>query len=678
MVDRYRCDGELGNFLPVDRPSVWFRWPGQMLALLCALTVTVGGLHLITGDIANTPDTQAVTGSAENPSQVARAAAAAFAESPFADPAVDAVQRGAGLPENPVTGLTAHTPAGPVELVLPGGLGAAQRTPAGMVVYPDAGAGFDFLAENTTTGTRTIARILDAGGPRVVTTFVRTPADTVMLAHTNGYLTLNRATAAAETIGMFSPAETRDAAGKLVPSSYVVRQLRPQLYQLSEVIDPRPDTVWPVYVDPPLHLSGPGGAALPQFSFSDITDAVSGAASAVADAAATAASATVSGAKSVGTFVKNNPLESAMLVGGVALAVTGVGGPAGAAMIAGATVNIASAGVDIAAAAMPDNQALGIASNVLGAASIVTPQGAAKKAVKEGVEIVAEQVAKHADDVVDVAKVAPTPPAALADEVANAATNPVKPGSGTPKIPTGPPGAEALPSTGTGKSFTQVQKDRGSADALGVPPGTRGSELDRLAGESGTNLACANCGSRVFLQEGGRTVGGDKVPPVRAHFDHNPIPKSQGGTGANSSKRNILCQGCNLGKGDLPEQRWNAMRRDVARQSRADVRAYLRVYGQRPKGVIRSPNERVDTPGQQQRWTRYETERAAERSKVGRQSGPGRDGAGQRSGSERKNSDAGGKRKASKKNTKKTKSKKKDRKKKSGHKKKQQRKARGN
>ncbi|BBZ78453.1 hypothetical protein MANY_37900 [Mycolicibacterium anyangense] len=98
------------------------------------------------------------------------------------------------------------------------------------------------LAENTGTGTRTVARINSAGGVRMVTTFVRTPADTVMLAHTNGYLTINRATPTAETVGMFSPAETRDATGRLVPSSYVVKKVAPQLYVLAEVIDPRPDT----------------------------------------------------------------------------------------------------------------------------------------------------------------------------------------------------------------------------------------------------------------------------------------------------------------------------------------------------------------------------------------------------------------------------------------------------
>ncbi|WKG02618.1 GIY-YIG nuclease family protein [Mycolicibacterium sp. HK-90] len=412
-------------------------WPVRWLAVLCAVAVTVGGLHLVAPTPSSGIGQAARTVSAAE--GFADAAVAAFTDSAVgSDPTLTVEQRSAGLPDEPVDGLTSHTAAGPVQVVLPGGLGAAQPTAGGQVVYPNGGAGFDFLAENTSTGTRTVARISDPGGPRMVTTFVRTPADTVILAHTNGYLTINRATPAAETIGMFSPAETRDATGRLVPSSYVVKQLAPQLYVLAEVIDPGPDTTWPVYVDPPLHLTGVGGAPLGLFDA--VTSAVSSVADTVTSAASTAVSATVSGAKSVGSFVKENPLESALLVGGVALALTGVGGPASAAMIASATVNLASATVDIAAAAMPDNQALGIASTVLGAASMVTPQGAAKKVVTEGAELTAEQLAKHADDVVDVAKAAPTPPAQLADEVASAgAAKPTVTPGVSPKAPNAPP-----------------------------------------------------------------------------------------------------------------------------------------------------------------------------------------------------------------------------------------------
>jgi hypothetical protein len=329
-------------------------------------------------------------------------------------------------------------------VVLPGGLGTAIHTAGGQVVYPNTGAGFDLLAENTATGTRTVARIPALDGVRMVTTFVRTPADTVMLAHTNGYLSINRATATAETIGMFSPAETRDATGKLVPSSYIVKQLAPQLYALAEIIDPHPDTTWPVYIDPPLHLGRPGGAPLPQGLFDSLTNTVASVTDTVTSAAATAASATVSGAKTVGTFVKDNPLESALLVGSVAVALTGVGGPASLAMISAATVNLSSAAVDVAAAALPDNQALGIASTVLGVASMATPQGAAKKAITDTAELATEQLTRHADDIIDATKTTPTPPTQLANEVAAAGAPkpPLTPGA-TPKAPNAPPAAKA-------------------------------------------------------------------------------------------------------------------------------------------------------------------------------------------------------------------------------------------
>ncbi|MGV9797539.1 polymorphic toxin-type HINT domain-containing protein [Mycobacterium sp. NPDC003449] len=421
----------------------------------------------------------------------AEAAVAAFTESSVgSDLSVSPEQRRAGLPDAPVAGLTAQTPAGPVQVVLPGGLGNAQHTAGGQVVYPNAGAGFDMLAENTATGTRTVARISDPGGPRMVTTFVRTPADTVMLAHTNGYLTINKATPTAETVGMFSPAETRDATGKLVPSSYVVKQFAPQLYVLAEVIDPQPHTTWPVYVDPPLHVGGPGSAPLPAGLFDSVTSAVSSVADSVTSAASTAASATVSGAKAVGGFVKENPLESAMLVGGVALAVTGVGGPAGAAMIASATVNISSAAVDIAAAALPDNQTLGIASNVLGVASMITPQGAAKKAVKEGAELAAEQLTKHTDDVIDIAKTTPTPPTQLADDIAAAGTAkpPVTPGV-SPKAPNAPPAARPAEVPCAGQSFTPdtlvLLADGTNRPISQLRVGDRVWSTDPVSGQSG-------------------------------------------------------------------------------------------------------------------------------------------------------------------------------------------------
>ncbi|WP_276824340.1 polymorphic toxin-type HINT domain-containing protein [Mycolicibacterium mageritense] len=471
---------------------MWAGWPARWLAVLCAFAVTVAGLHLVTGS-ARQGDREIATIAATTVEGFAEAAGAAFADSAVgSDPSLTAEQRRAGLPADPVAGLTSQTPAGLVQVVLPGGLGAAHHTSGGQVVYPDAGAGFDLLAENTATGTRTVAKVDGPGGVRMVTTFVRTPADTVMLAHTNGYLTINKATPAAETIGMFSPAETRDATGKLVPSSYVVKQVAPQLYALAEVFDPQPGTTWPVYVDPPLHLTGP----LPQGFFDSVTNAVSSVADTVTSAASTAVSATVSGAKAVGTFVKENPLESAMLVGGVALALTGVGGPASAAMIASATVNLASATVDIAAAAMPDNQALGIASDVLGAASMVTPQGAAKKVVKEGAELAAQQLAKHADDVVDVAKAVPTPPSQLADDItasAAAAKPPVTPGV-SPKAPNAPPAkSPELPCAG--QSFSPdtavLLADGSSRPIAQLGVGDLVWSTDPASGQSGPQLVQA-------------------------------------------------------------------------------------------------------------------------------------------------------------------------------------------
>lgn len=404
---RHSWDERPPDFLPGVRQTTFARWGAPVMTALLVTALTLAGVHWVT----SAPSFRTAGQSAQ---AFADAADASFTDSAAgSDVALSADRRRADLPSQPVAGLTSQTAAGPVQLVLPAGLGDAVPTTGGHVVYPNRGAGFDLLAENTATGTRTVSRIAAPDGVRVVTAFLRTPADTVMLAHANGYLTINRAAPTAETVAMFSPAETRDAKGALVPSSYVVRRVAPQLYQLSEVIDPRPDTSWPVYVDPPLHLAGPGGAPLPQFSFSDVTGAM-----------ATAASATVLGAKTVGTFVKNNPLESAMLVGGVALAVTGAGGPAGAAMIAATAVNISSAAVDIAAAAMPDNQALGIASTALGVASMATPQGAAKKVVEEGVEIAVEKLATHVDDIVDVTKAAPTPPTQLAEDVAAVGAKP--------------------------------------------------------------------------------------------------------------------------------------------------------------------------------------------------------------------------------------------------------------
>lgn len=437
------------NFLPTDQRSTHSSWPVRFAAALCAVAVAVGGVHLIVPDKPPAAQT------------FANASVDAFADSPVATTTAtsSAEQRRTGLPTDPVAGLTSITPAGPVQLVLPGGLGPAEHTTGGQVVYPDRGVGFDLLAENTGNGYRTVSRIAGPDGARAVTTFVRTPADTVMLAHTNGYLTINRATPTAETVGMFSPAESRDATGKLIPSSYVVRQVAPQLYQLTEVVDPGPQTVWPVYADPPL-VTGPGGP-LPQGLFESISGAVSA-----------AASATVSAATAVGTFVQENPLESAMIVGGVALALTGVGGPASAAMIAAATVNIASAGVDVAATVMPDNKALGIASATLGVASMFTPQGAAKKVVEEGVELGVEQLAIHSDDILDVATAIPTAPAQLADDIAGS----------TPGIVPGGEGAWPLPPAAGDMRLSTNIDSRVPFRADTVTDVHAAAEIDRVTG----------------------------------------------------------------------------------------------------------------------------------------------------------------------------------------------------
>lgn len=130
-----------------------------------------------------------------------------------------------------------------------------------------------------------------------------------------------------------------------------------------------------------------------------------------------------------------------MLVGGVALALTGVGGPAGAAAIAAATVNLGSATMDIVATAMPDNELVGNIALGLDVASAFTPQGAVKKVAEEG----AEQLLKHADDIVDVAKAAPTPPAQLSDEIVAAGAKPPVPGVSTPKAPNAPPAGNVIP-----------------------------------------------------------------------------------------------------------------------------------------------------------------------------------------------------------------------------------------
>jgi hypothetical protein len=525
--------------------------------------LVVSGMHLVR-DHQRPADPVAVAAQG-----FADAQAAAFADSAEASVgSITSQARAAGLPAEAVTGLSWSTPAGPMRLVLPGGLGKAQTTREGQVVYPDAGSGFDFLAENTPAGTRTGARINNPSGVRSITTYLRTTADVVMLAHTNGYITLNRATPTAETVAMIAPSEARDANGQLVPSSYVVRQYGIGLYQLSEVIAPTAKTAWPVYVDPPVNIARSAGAPLPQFDFSSITDTISGAAASVANAASSAGSAVASGINSVGTFVAENPLESAMLVGGVALSLTGVGGPAGAAVIAAAAVNVSSAVADVVAAHNPDNVFLGDLSTVLSAASMVTPQGGAKKIVGEGLEVAVTQVGRHADEVIDVAKAVPTPTAQLADEIAQSASK---------IIPDAPPG----PAITMGTDFTQSLKGKIYNAAI-KPDG---------------NLYCTYCESRIFIQDG-PTLRGDVIPPNRAQIDHYE-PRKLGGNGVEENGY-PSCIGCNLAKGAKPPQQFELEREEIARDSRAAIGQYEARNGTQPDGVIRTPNDRSPLPAAEQ------------------------------------------------------------------------------
>jgi hypothetical protein len=552
----------------------------RCMAAFCVVAVAVGGLHLIREHTIDDPVAVAAQGFADAQSAAFTTSASSSAGSD-ASARMTSQSRSAGLPEAAVSGLSWTTGAGPMRMVLPGGLAAARTTRDGQVVYPDAGSGFDFLVENTPTGTRTVARIAAPSGVRSVTTFLRTTSDVVMLAHTNGYLTLNRTTPAAETVGMFSPSEARDAHGELVPSSYVVRQYGIGLYQISEVIAPTTDTAWPVYIDPPVAVTGPGGAPLPEFGFSDVTSAISGAASTVSGAVATAASATVTGATAVGSFVRENPLESAMLVGGVALSLTGVGGPAGAAVIAAAAVNVSSTVVDVVAAHNPDNAVLGDLSTTLSVASLITPQGAAKKIVGEGLEVAITQAEHHVDDIVDVAKAIPTPPTQLAEDVANSAL---------PKIPNAPPGA--TPQIAPGTNFT--------------PAIRRGIYDDSLAPNG--NLYCSYCGSRIYIQEG-RTLTGDVIPPNRAQMDHY-IPRSQGGNGA-PDNGNPACMACNgmSGKGDMSPQEFEADRERITETSRDRIGDYEAEHGTQPDGVTRTPNDRSTSTADQQRNSAQENAR---------------------------------------------------------------------
>ncbi|TDZ79673.1 hypothetical protein DE4585_03421 [Mycobacteroides salmoniphilum] len=371
------------------------------------------------------------------------AAESAFEASPFTDTApLSARQRSQDLPVDPEAGFTLQDgPQGTVQMVTADGLGQGRTTDSGHMVYADAGAGYTLIAGRTATGTRTVARLDQGSGPRSVTMFLRTPADTVMLGHTNGFVTINAATEAAPTLGMFTPAEARDSTGRIVQSSAVLQQVGPQLYQLSEVIVPDAQTAWPVYVDPGFmdFVKDPIGAT--KEVAASAVSAVSNVAEKVGDLSQQAASATWSGMKTVGNFVKENPLESAMIVGGVALSFTGVGSGAGAALIGAGVVNASATVMDAVAAHNPENQTLGNVALVLDTASLITPQGATKKVLKEGLEAVGEQAVKHVDDAVDVTKSlpVPTPKEQLRQDIPAAGSTPaVANPAEVPKTPRAP------------------------------------------------------------------------------------------------------------------------------------------------------------------------------------------------------------------------------------------------
>lgn len=553
----------MGDFLPGDRPRWGVRWWAQLaVTLVAALALVVGGVHWLTP-----PEPSGGSDHAPSEAQsIATAASAAFAGTALAsDDALSAAARSANIPTDPVAGWDLPTTDGRrVQLVLPAGLGAGETTADGQVVYPDRGAGFSVIAENKGTGGRTITRIpgpatnasgaatADGQALPTVPMFLRTPADTVMLAHTDGTITVNQATPAATTIATIAAPQARDSHGTLVPSAFVTQQIRPGLYLLAQVIHPDAATAWPVYVDPCI-------SACDAFTHAS-TSGANGA------ALQAAGSALVTG-------IKNNPVESAEIIGGGALVVTGVGSGFGASLVLSGTTGL----VQKAAAADPTNQLLGAAGDALEVTNYISPARSIQKGVTAAVERGAQ---KFGDDVAEgalrdatvVKPVTPTPSPQLANDIAGAATP--KPGVSTPKIPTGPPSATP-PVRGT--TFLDPVKDRAYADATDA----RG------------NMHCDYCGSRVFRQEG-RNLDGDKIPPDRAQIDHY-YPRKLGGDGVEDNAM-VTCRLCNGAKSDMHPDEWEAAKPRIAAESRRAISEYQRTHGTQPDGVVRTPNIR---PGQQ-------------------------------------------------------------------------------
>lgn len=437
--------------------------------------------------------------------QFAQSAATAFSTSELGpelagDAVLPPAQRSAGIPSDTAAGWDLPTTDGrTVQLVPPGGLGLGEITASGQVVYPDAGAGYDVLAENTAIGKRMVTRISGPDKTRTVTMFVRTPADTVMLAHTNGFLTVNDATPTAETLAMFAPSEVRDAKGSLVPSAYITQQLQPNLYLLSQVISPDNSTAWPVYADPfgidipnPITAAKNAVSAVANAGEQLVNKAVEVAAPAVksfAAANAQLASQAWSGIKTGANYVKENPLEFAQIVGGTALVASGVGSGFGASLI----VSGASGLVNKAAEANPDNQWLQVAAVATEAATYIGPGGITKKGLQEaaslaktGVEKLAPKLTTKADDAAKA--VVPTSPAKLADDipasVGKAPEVPANPAA-APKAPNAPP-ASAREVPCTGQSFTPdtrvVLADRSTKPINAIAVGDRVLATDPVTG----------------------------------------------------------------------------------------------------------------------------------------------------------------------------------------------------
>lgn len=417
------------------RRSPQRRWGSRIfqVAMIAAIVAAIIDLN---------PTSSAPPATQSAAESFASAATAAFAGTELSsNPNLTAAQRSAGIPTDPVASWDIPTSGGRhVQLVLPGGLGAGQVTPGGQVVYPDRGAGFDVMAENTGTSRRTITRIPSAPAPLVsgiqplpvVTMFVRTPADTSMFARTDGVLTVNETTPGKKPIAAIAPATARDAHGAVVPSGFVTTQIKPGLYLLSQVITPGPDTAFPVYADPAW--------------LDSLVDTV--------------ASAT----ETAVNFVKANPVESIEIVAGGVMVATGVGTGFGVGLIAdGATSLVQKAGE---ATGNTGLQATGTTMEVLG---YFSPTRALRKGLTDIAEREIEQLGKkelddvatgalgHADDVTVIKPVTPSAPPKLPDPAAaKPADLPTTPGVDTPKIPTGPPAARAPESVPPGGGIYRI------------------------------------------------------------------------------------------------------------------------------------------------------------------------------------------------------------------------------